>query len=480
VAETRSEILQGGSGSRGVVPIVVALAALLVTACAKPASPEHLEAVVSTTAGQVRGALLSAGGAEFLGIPFAAPPLGPLRWQPPAPVEKWSGVRDGTTYGPPCSQPVMGDWNRASAEKGKEDCLYLNVMTPQWPLKAPLPVMLWIHGGANRGGTASSDFFKDGRLFRHGVMLVTTNYRLGVFGFFAHPELSRASAHHASGNYALLDQIAALQWIHDNIAQFGGDPDNVTVFGQSAGAISISALMASPLAQGLFHKAISQSGSITRHLEKLADIEAAGEKWARRLPVPSGQEPIAYLRGLGAEELLHAEGDPNDGSAPRPHIEMGLDGWVFPSNPTQVFFSGTQAAIPMIIGNTSREIPMTSSAGQVRRNIQAGTPRELVPKLLDAYGLANGGPGAADDPINGPLSVQFIVDVQFRCTGVLQQTCTRRRITRLTAISSIGRYPGTRPKARCIRASCRMYSVLSRRWAISAAISGKPIAACPT
>jgi para-nitrobenzyl esterase len=281
--------------------------------------------------------------------------------------------------------------------------------------------MLWIHGGANMGGTASSDFFKDGGLYRHGVVLVTTNYRLGVFGFFAHLELSRASVHHASGNYALLDHIAALHWVHDNIAQFGGDPGNVTVFGQSAGAISTSALMASPLARGLFHRAISQSGSITLHPAKLSDLEAAGEKWVQSLPIPPTREPIAYLRSLGGPDLLKAS-TPNDRSAPRPDIRIGLDGWVLTSNPAQVFFSGKQAPIPMIIGNNSRELPMTKSAEEVRKDIQRGMPPDMVSRVLEAYGLADGGTGAADDPINGPLSVQFIVDVQFRCTGTLQQT----------------------------------------------------------
>jgi para-nitrobenzyl esterase len=284
-----------------------------------------------------------------------------------------------------------------------------------------LPVMLWIHGGGNMGGTASSEFFKDGRLDRHGVVLVTTNYRLGVFGFFAHPALSAAAAHHASGNYGLHDQIAALQWVRDNVASFGGDPKNVTVFGQSAGAISTSALMTSPLAQGLFHKAISESGSITRHPMTLADLEAADEKWVQSLPIPQGREPIAYLRSLGAGDLLKEATGENAAGAPRPPVELAVDGWVLPRYPAQAFFAGAQAPIPMIVGNTSRELPVIKPPDQVRRDIEAGAPRDMVPALLAAYGLANGGTGAAADPVNGPLSVQFVVDIQFRCTGVLQE-----------------------------------------------------------
>ena len=208
--------------------------------------------IVSTTDGKIRGVSRPSGGAEFLGIPFAQPPVGDLRWREPLPAKSWTGVREATAFGAPCAQPVLGDWNRHDSETSKEDCLFLNVMAPAWPPKAPLPVMFWIHGGANAGGTASSALYKDGTLVQHGVVLVTVNYRLGVFGFLAHPELTRESSHHASGNYALMDQIAALRWVRDNIAKFGGDPKNITVFGQSAGALDTSFLMTSPLSKIYF------------------------------------------------------------------------------------------------------------------------------------------------------------------------------------------------------------------------------------
>ena len=414
VVETRTRRRWGCFAAVALALVLAVTAGSGVTAARADDGP-----MVSTTAGRLRGVLLPAGGAAFRGMPFAAPPVGDRRWQPPAPVVGWTGVRDATAFGPPCLQPVLGDWNRLNAEHGREDCLSLNVFTAAWPAKGKQPVMVWIHGGGNSGGTGSTDFFAEGRLQRHGVVLVTINYRLGVFGFFAHPALTRASPKGASGNYALLDQIAALTWVRDNIAAFGGDPANVTVFGQSAGAIDLSALAASPLARGLFHKAISQSGSITRHPTPLADLEAAGEAWVKRQPVPAGQEAMAYLRGLSGAALLQAVADTEP--AARPPVEQAIDGWVLTARPAQVFFAGTQAPIPMIVGHTSRELPMQQSAEQVRATILRGVPAEQAPAVLDAYGLANGGPGLTDDPIDGPLSVQFIVDVQFRCTAVLQQ-----------------------------------------------------------
>src|ERR1041385_1805413 len=183
---------------------------------------------VTVTGGKIQGGALNRGGAVFKGIPFAAPPVGDLRWREPMPVKAWTGTRDATQFGARCMQ--------GSAE-GSEDCLYINVWTPEWPTKARKPVMLWIHGGGNFAGSSSEAIFDGEALAQHGVVLVSANYRMGIFGFYEHPELTAESKHHASGNYGLMDQVAALQWVRDNIARFGGDPRNVTVFGESAGAL---------------------------------------------------------------------------------------------------------------------------------------------------------------------------------------------------------------------------------------------------
>ena len=211
------------------------------------ASPGHAAVglrapLVSTEDGLLRGRPRPGGGAEFLGIPYAEPPVGPLRWAPPVPVKPWRGVRSAVRFGAPCLQPPLGTWNERAAATGRENCLYLNVIVPRWPMKRPLPVMFWIHGGANIGGTGTRPLYNFGTLVEHGVILVTIDYRLGIFGFLADPALSRESAHHASGDYGLMDQILALRWVRANIARFGGDPHNITVFGQSAGANDPAAL----------------------------------------------------------------------------------------------------------------------------------------------------------------------------------------------------------------------------------------------
>jgi para-nitrobenzyl esterase len=221
-----------------------------------PASSAASNPAVSVRTGKLRGNVTPDGGAAFKGIPFALPPTGKLRWHDPLPAKPWSGVRDATAFGPACVQ------GGSLGVDSSEDCLYLNVWTPQWPMKSPAAVMVWIYGGGNFAGSASDPTFNGQSLARHGVLLVTVNYRLGVFGFLALPELSKESSHHVSGNYGLLDQILALQWVHDNIARFGGDPANVTIFGESAGSLDVNVLMASPLSKGLYRRVIGESGPV--------------------------------------------------------------------------------------------------------------------------------------------------------------------------------------------------------------------------
>lgn len=207
----------------------------------------------------------------YLGIPFAAPPVGELRWKPPQPVEPWSGVRECTEFGPACPQPLL-PFAGFEFDTMDEDCLYLNVWTPAKSPNDCLPVMVLIHGGGFFSGSASQPFFDGAPLAKKGVVFVGINYRLGPLGFLAHPELAEESPEGLTGNYGLLDQIAALKWVQRNIAAFGGDPSRVTIFGESAGGMSVSALLLSPMAEGLFHRAIAQSGSpiLARYLFPLS------------------------------------------------------------------------------------------------------------------------------------------------------------------------------------------------------------------
>lgn len=325
--------------------ICVFIPAVLVFAAAASAfSPSGGSPLVDTTIGQLKGVARPGGGVEFLGIPYAQPPLGDLRWHEPVPMKRWAGIRDAASFGAPCSQPDLGAWNRHDAQSGKEDCLFLNVMVPEWPVTKPLPVMFWIHGGANEGGTASSVLYKDGTLVNHGVILVTVNYRLGIFGFLAHPELTAESPRHASGNYGLMDQILALHWVRDNIARFGGDARNITVFGQSAGSIDTSLLMTSPLAKEMFEKAIAESGAaFTVPLLPLSAAEREGTSMARQIGAPEGTGQIKFLRTLPAADLISALGQGEN----HPHAGPDIDGWVLTEQPAQVFRSGREARIPL-------------------------------------------------------------------------------------------------------------------------------------
>lgn len=400
-------------------PIAVPSGLLLIACfCALFASQLHAQdnaLTVKITSGEIKGKPRLGGGAEFLGIPYAQPPLGDLRWHEPVPVKPWSGVRDASTFGVPCTQPDLGDWNRHDAETGKEDCLFLNVITPRWPVTKPLPVMFWIHGGANEGGSASSSLYKDGTLVSHGVILVTVNYRLGIFGFLAHPELTAESAHHASGNYGLMDQILALQWVHDNIAKFGGDVNNITVFGQSAGSIDTSMLMTSPLAKNLFQKAITESGAaFTVPLLPLADAERSGTTLAQALKAPAGVDQIKFLRTLSGPDLLSALGKlPN-----HPRLGPDIDGWTLRAQPATVFASGEESHIPLLYGTTTREFGDNQTPDQLRTTISLAAGA-LSGKALAAYGLANGAQGV-NDPKYGTPADQWAADIIFRCPAVTQ------------------------------------------------------------
>jgi para-nitrobenzyl esterase len=379
--------------------------ALLLFASTALAAVEEPQVVLPN--GGVRGQALPGGGAVFRGLPYAQPPVGALRWREPQPVAPWKGVRDALASGPPCAQSSAG-WNALEAAASREDCLYLDVWTPEWPARAKRPVMVWLHGGGNTGGAGGSDPLYDGtRLVARGVVLVIVDYRLGVFGFFAHPQLTRESPHHASGNYGLLDQLAALRWVHDNIAALGGDPAQVTLFGQSAGAMDLSTLMASPLARGLFHRAIAESGSVLRDLPSLADHEQAGSGLAASLKAPA-VGALAHLRRLPVDVLLKAA----RGATPN------LDGWLLPRQPAEVFAEGAASPVPLIVGSNAIEFQGSASPDELRREIerQLGS---LAPRALVLYGLADGATAPAD-PLYGTAGDQWSADTQFRCPAVVQ------------------------------------------------------------
>lgn len=311
---------------------------LLVVAASLGAVPAPAQSAaaprVAIAQGVLAGRGLPAGARFFAGIPFAAPPVGPRRWRPPGPPPHWRGVRPAAHFGPPCMQAPaprrLGPWTRVflSHRKPSEDCLYLNLWTPPATAAPPggWPVMVWIYGGGFTSGAGSVPIYNGAALARRGVIVVNFNYRVGALGFLALPALAAESPHHSAGNYGLLDQIAALRWVRKNIAAFGGDPGNVTMFGQSAGAASVGLLLRSPLAAGLFQRAMIMSGPAAFPYpnlmggESLARAEAAGQKWAAPLaPQLHGAALLARLRSLPVAKLVASRGtdfDPiNDGWA---------------------------------------------------------------------------------------------------------------------------------------------------------------------
>ena len=288
----------------------------------------------------------------FRGIPYAAPPVGNLRWRAPQPVVPWQGVKRADRFSAACMQlPTDTEGNawREGHVPVSEDCLYLNVWTPARSAADQLPVMVWIHGGGNTRGAASENQYDGSYLAKKGAVFVSLNYRMNVFGFMAHPELTRESEHRSSGNYALLDQIAALQWVQRNIARLGGDPANVMIFGHSAGASNVVSLVASPLAKGLFHRALVQSGSSLAVRTTLAEAEKAGVTFGQSLGAPS----LAALRQKPAEEVLRAQG---------PRMGAVVDGWVLPQDVYSIFAAGQQSRVPLIVGTVADDAPGPGTA----------------------------------------------------------------------------------------------------------------------
>lgn len=341
---------------------------------------------IQLSSGQVSGVALDSGIMVYRGIPFAAPPVGDSRWQAPQPATPWRGVYAADTFGPVCMQ-------RFSRAMMSEDCLYLNVWTNAENVEEKLPVMVWIHGGGWTSGASSGRTY-DGEAFAaNGVVLVSVNYRMSGFGFMAHPALSAESPRGVSGNYGILDHIAALEWVRENIEGFGGDPENVTIFGESAGGASVYALLATPLAKGLFHRAISESTWITptnvTHLNRhngLSDsAEARGEQAVATKLTELGQadteDLLATMRSMSAEDVIGLQ------------VQVSLieDGWVYPKSPAEIFAEGSHNIVPLLAGSNDGEGLMFVRRDRVVKTVSEQRQARVTEfgnfagKLLDYY-----------------------------------------------------------------------------------------------
>jgi len=341
------------------VRIAVGLICLQLGCFGAPAAQNETQPTVKIQSGMLEGTHFGSkpNSAAFLGVRYAAPPIADLRWKPPQPAPKWSGTHKADNFGSPCPQ-LPARW--FSYIEGNEDCLYLNIWTTDIRPIANRPVLVYFHGGSNTQGYSQMTPLGPS-LSQMGLVVVSVNYRLGPFGFLAHPALTAESEHHSSGNYGLLDQLQALRWVKENIREFGGDPDRVTAMGQSAGAVDICLLMASPISQGLFQGAILESGECQDTLNE--DIrapirynfidttgEASGERLARDFWIPSGPDTLRALRQVPANEILNAwKIDPGL------HFDAIVDGWVVPKQPAQVFANGKQMHVPILVGSNADE-----------------------------------------------------------------------------------------------------------------------------
>jgi para-nitrobenzyl esterase len=379
---------------------------LAVVLSAASAATEVTGPIVAVASGALRGEALPDGGAAFKGIPFAAPPVGVLRWKQPAPVTAWMGIRDATEFSRACMQPDQ-HWNSGPAANDSEDCLYLNIWTPTLKKGAHRPVMIWLHGGGFAGGAGGEPMFSGEHFAARGIVLVSLNYRLGVFGFLAHPELSAESATRSSGNYGLLDQLAALRWVQTHISRFGGDAENITLFGQSAGGGSVLDLLTSPLARHIAKQAIVESGAAAGLLTTPA-LQAAEQTGTRF----AGGAAVRELRALSAAEILQRYGAFVQ-QGPQNQMAPIVDGVVLPVDPHTVFAHGQEQHIPLIIGNNAREGFGRMSDEDLRQRIPQiyGSHAQAA---LQEYALDREVAPAAD-PVFGSVGALWLTDTSFRC-----------------------------------------------------------------
>ena len=378
--------------------LLIALA-VLASACANdPAQSDPTIAVVET--GQLK-ALQAKGVLAFKGIPYAAPPVGAMRWKAPARAAKWDGVKDASAYGAICAQKMPNPDNGIGQYPASEDCLTLNVFT-QDLVRAKRPVMVWIHGGGFVNGSGSAELYDGSQLAKRGVVVVTINYRLGRFGSFAHPLLTKEAAGGPVANYGMLDMVASLEWVKRNIAAFGGDPGNVTIFGESAGGMAVQKLMTSPNARGLFHKAMVQSGAGREnvvYLDKpnargLPSAESDGETFVKSLGVTAAN--TSDLRAISADAII-AAGDPSTFAGGGPII----DGKIIPMTVVEAFKAGKEAQVPYLVGYNSAEFPskLEDVDGSLTRTL--GAKAADLPNVTSTY------------PDKETMAAQIVGDIIF-------------------------------------------------------------------
>jgi para-nitrobenzyl esterase len=364
---------------RKALSLLLAILGLLFPGC-ESQEAEPINDPVKIDTGYISGTIIGDPGNQvrvYRGIPYAAPPVEDLRWKPPQPPAAWEGILECTAFSE--IAPQSGSLGNRPPSPQSEDCLYLNVLTPARKAGERLPVMVWMHGGAYAMGSGNDNLINNHRLPRQGIVQVNVNMRLNVIGLFAHPLLTAESPDQSSGNYMFLDMIAALEWVQRNVAVFGGDPDNVTIFGESGGGAKVSTLMASPLAKGLFHRAICESGSAIGGFSNglpLAELEAMGERVFAELGVDREEDPLQAARALPWDKILEARAAVLK-ELPPDLVSGGMDnsavdGWFLPDTPLKLFESGRYNAVPLITIDNLGEL--------------TGPGGLLLPMLIPAYG----------------------------------------------------------------------------------------------